>query len=459
MTTDQPALTRVLIANRGEIAKRLIAFFRAKGIETCVVFSEPDADQPYLDDADYAVYLNGKTVDETYMDPRRVLSAAMDAAADAIHPGYCFLAEHLDFYALCASANVAVIGTDPRVLAKVVDRVVLREAARHCQIPLIPATDPLPPEDDGVALAAQLGLPLFVKAVAGGALHRVERLADVPEAVARVRALALRATGNGKVYLERAVGHVRQIGTIVAADRHGGCYHLGEVDGSVQAGFRTWVEEMGPGLLPGDLHQKLGQAAVALAVAVGWVGVGAVRWALTPDGGWYLLGFSARLTTGYSLVEAVQGVDLVDAQLSTLLGEPLGWQQVDAHPKKHGLQLRVLHVDPSDLSRPEGVLETFTLPEGVSCEAGAVEGQLCTPDTDPLLVKITVTAPTRHAALVRARAALEELVIEGVANNREVLLQLLAEPAFWQGPVDTGTLSAFVAQVAGTHPPAAAASI
>jgi acetyl/propionyl-CoA carboxylase alpha subunit len=440
-------VTRVLIANRGEMARRLIKHFKGLDIETVVVFSESEADYAHLDEADYAVYLNGKTVKDTYLNAQRVLSAAMDAGCDAIHPGYCFLAERVDFFQMAAGANVAVIGCDYQVLPLVVDRFGLREVARQIGIPLIPASA-VPDGEDGLATGAQMGVPLFVKARSGGALASVAQLDQLPEAVAQVRLAAEVATGDGTVYLERAVDSVRQIGTIVVADRHGHYLHLGECDGSLQVGYRTWVEEFGA-TVSDEMHQRLGAAALALARHVGWAGVGTVRWALTPDGGWYLLGFSARLTTGFSLVEQVQGVDLVETQLTTLSGEELKWSQDDAHPTTHGLQLRVFHVDTSDLSRPEGILERMVLPEGVMVEPGVDEGDYCTADTDPLLVKITVVAPTRHAAIVRARVALNELVIEGITHNIEVLKQLLDTDIFWDRKYDARTLADLVAAANG----------
>ncbi len=435
---------RVLVANRGEIARRLIRQLKEAGIETVSVFSEPDVEQPYVEEADYSVYLNGKTVAETYLDSSRIVGAAMDAGCDAIHPGYCFLAERPDFVHEANLANLAVIGADKRALTRAGDRFDLRRVARDLGIPIIPASDPLRPGDDGVAAAAQIGFPLYVKTPAGGVIRRVETMADLPAAVALVRELATVVTGEPTVYLERAVDRMRRCGTVVAADQHDTIVHIGLTDASMMWDYHTWIEELGEALVGHELHEKLGAKAVELTRAIGWTGLGRVRWAITPDRGWYMLGFSGRLTTGYSLVEQVVGTDLVQTQLRLAEGEPLGWKQEAVKFPRHGVELRLFPFDAENPGvAPTGTIERMTLPTGehLLTQAGTAEGQPVTADTDPLLAKITVTGPTRHAALVRARAALEEVVIEGVATNRDVLLRLLADEAVWRGEYDDNTVA------------------
>lgn len=433
-------MKRVLIANRGEVARRLIAFYKSQGVESVVAFSEADAEQPYLDEADFAVYLNGRSVGDTYLNPERVVSAAVDAGCDAIHPGYCFLAEHTDFFAYATSANVAIYSCDPTVIMKAVDRVLLRRTAKTLGVPLVPASDPLGPTDDGLAAGAQLGVPLLVKGVHGRAVARVDTLDALPEAVSEVRNFARAVSGEGSaVFLERAVDDHRYIGVTVVADRSGTVVHLGATDASLQVRFRTWVEELGPTVVP-EVAAEIAAASVELAKAVGWIGVGTYRWAVTPRGGWYLLGFSARLTAGYSLTEAVHGVDLLNTQAMALEGDEVPWTQEDARLEEHGVQLRVFHVRVSDLSRPAGTITKLVLPEGVQVEAGVVEGLPCDVDSEPLLVKLTAVAPTRQAALVKARAALETLVIEGVDTNIQMLRALFDDRAFWDGDYDVRSL-------------------
>ena len=432
---------RVLIANRGEIAHRLIRYFKEQGVETVAVFSEPDAEQPWLDEADYATYLNGRTVEETYKNPRKVLEAALDSGCEVVHPGYCFLAERHEFFHMCAMANVSVVGASPEVLAKVVDRSRLQALAEAAGVPVLPASRPLEEGDDGIEQAAYVGLPLFVKAVSGGALERVERIEEVPEVVARVGLAAAIETGDGRVYLERALAALRHLGTRVVRDQHGTAVHLGTAEGSLQYRYRTWIEEAPAPGANAALRTRLGEAAVRLAEQADFVGLANVRWGLTKEGNAFLLGFSPRITTGYTLSEQVLGIDLVDAQLQSLLGTPLGWSQSDVAATRHGIQIRLLHGDPTrGMAREEGVLERLDVPEGVTVDVGAHVGQPCTPDTDPLLCKITITAPTRGAAVVRARAVLDSLRVEGVPTNRELLIQVLGDEAFWRGEYDVRTL-------------------
>jgi len=437
-------LARILIATRGEIARRLLAHFSAQGFETVLAFAEPEVDLSYMDDADYTVYLNGKTVEETYANPRRVLSAAIDSGCDVIHPGYCFLSERMDFFQMAASANMPVIGCVPQVLATVSSRMSLREAARSVGISLIPCSEVLPEDDDGVAYGAQLGFPLFVKATEADVYERVESAGGLSSAVERVKEAARAHGAPEAVYLERVVETMRQINTTVVADHHGFCLSLGSSESTIQSGYRKWVEEIGPLTLTPELQERLDTWAVALARALGWVSVGVVRWALTPDGGAYLLGMSARLTTGYSLIEHLHGIDLVDAQFSTLLGKELEWGRADTEIRRHCIQMRVLHVDAAG-SRPEGVIERLVLPDGPLVELGCEEGQACSEHTDPLLLKLTVSAPTRAEALDEARKALGDLAVDGVASNLEQMRRVLAEQSFSEGNFITSSLTSWVA--------------
>lgn len=439
MSDNEHQVKRVLIANRGEIARRLITFYKGRGIESVVAFSEADAEQDYLDDADYAVYLNGRTVTDTYLSPQRVVSAALDAGCDAVHPGYCFLAEHVDFYAIATAANLGVYGCDPMLIASIMDRKRLRAIAQSLRIPTIPATDPIALDDDGVAGAAQIGFPCFVKGVAGGALARVDQLSDVASAVADVRKLAMVVSGDPAVFIERAVDDQRHIGVTVLGDRTGKVVHLGCMDGSLEVRYHTWVEELGP-TIGGALADRITKASVELAKALKWTGLGKVRWAVTPDGGWYLLGFSARLAKGYSLTEAVFDIDLLQLQAMMVEGEPIPWTQSQTSMGQHAVQIRVHHVEPYELSRPDGVITKLVLPKGVKCDVGVNEGAPCTADSEPLLVKITATGPSRHASLVKARTALEQLVIEGVDTNIPVLKALFDHPSFWDDTYDVRTL-------------------
>ncbi len=426
-------LRRVLVATRGAMARRLVRHYRVLGVETAVAFSEPDAELSYLDDADYAVYLNGRTVAETYLHAGRVVEAAMDAGCEAVHPGNCFLADHIDLYDLANQSNLAVIGADVRSLVGAGDRVRLRRIARDLGITALPGTEAVPEGTDGIDLAAGIGAPLYVKSARGRVSRRVGRIEEVPAAVETVRGIARLLTGDPGVYLERAVDGLRQIGVPVVIDRRGTAVSLGLSEATVEhPGPRTGVEEFGTAIRP--VAPGIEEASVRLARSIAWVGVGRVRWAVASSGAWFLQGFSARLTNGFDLWEAVHGIDLLDAQWRALTGEALGWEA--SPPDRHGVQVRLLHLDPLTGERPPGVLERLHLPglppsrrDSVQ-PGGADEGMLLGADTDPILAKLTFTAHSRDEAMLLARAALAEVRIEGVPTNLEAVRAALEQTAF-----------------------------
>lgn len=428
---------RVLLAGRGELTRRLIRTFAEKGVETCTVFSEPEVEAPWVDEADYAVYLNGATVAETYLHAQRLISAAHDAGATVIHPGYCFFAERPDFIAAANAANLRVIAPDRAALERLADRFVVRRVAEQLGIPVIPASPPVPEGEDALEVAASIGLPLYVKAVAGGVVLRVDAYEELAGAIREARRRAALVTGSPAIYLSARVPDVRQIGTTVVREGGDRAYVLGHHDKSVQVGFRTWIEELGPEILPTELSARMTRDARRLVEALQIDGVVRVRWAATHAGAYWLLGVSGRLTTGYTLTEAVYGIDLVDTQIRLSMGEPLGWEGADTAPPKWGVQVRLLHVDPADgLSRPDGVLESLEIPDDVDASVGVAVGQHCTIETEPLIALMTFTGPTRQAALVKAKAALDRVRVEGVATNLTVLQRVLGDQVFWSGRYD-----------------------
>lgn len=427
-------MNRILLAGRGELTMRLIKAYRDRGIETCTVFSEPEVEAPWVDEADYAIYLNGATVEETYLHAQRLISAAHDAGASILHPGYCFLAERSDFIAAANAANLRVVAPERAALERIGDRFLIRDAARQLGIPVLPASDPIPEGEDGLEASAGLGLPLYVKAVAGGVVLRVDSYEELPDKVRQARARAALITGSPAIYLSARVEGARQFGTTVVRERGDRAYVLGHHDKSVQVGFRTWIEEVGPELLPEDQASRMTQQARRLVEGLDLDGIVRVRWALNHTGGHWLLGVSGRLTTGYSLTEEVFGIDLIDTQIRLILGEPLGWEGAESVPPVHGVQLRLLHVDPADgVSRPTGMLEELELPEGARASVGVSIGQECTDQTEPLLATLIFTGPTRQATLVKARAALDQVRVEGIETNLEILKAVLGDQDFWAG--------------------------
>lgn len=431
-------MNRVLLAGRGEFTLRLIEEYRRRDVETCTVFSEPEVEAPWVDAADYAVYLNGATVADTYLHAQRIISAAHDAGATVIHPGYCFFAERPDFVAAANAANLRVVAPERSALERIADRFTVRRVAQALDIPVIPASAPIPKGEDALERATELGLPLYIKAVAGGVVLRVDCYEEVESLVREARRRAELITGSPAIYLSARVPDVRQIGTTVVREGGDRAYVLGHHDKSAQVRFRTWIEELGPHVLPARLSERMRDASKRLIEALQIDGVLRVRWAVDRSGGFWLLGVSGRITTGYTLSEAVHGIDLVETQLRLAEGEPLAWSGAETEPTRHGVQIRLLHVDPLDgIGRPPGVLEALELPEGVASSVGVAVGQACSDQTEPLLASLTVVGPTRHAALVKARSALEGVRIEGIANNLDVLKRVFEDRVFWEGAYDS----------------------
>lgn len=434
---ERPVIERVLIANRGEIASRLIRHFKAAGVETVSVFSEPDVEQPWVEEADFSVYLNGKTVAETYLDADKVVGAAMDAGADAVHPGYCFLADSPEFYSLCENANLFAFGAGSALLDTAGDRVAVRDLGRQLELDVVPGSEVLTNDMDIVAEAVQVGFPLYVKAQHSSQCIRVEKLADLGDALG-----ALQERTKDAVFLERAIDRLRYISVVVVGDDEIGSVPLGIVDSSIRAHQQTWIEEMGPEVVPGEFGLAIQGASVAIADHLGWRGVGRVRWALS-GGTVFLIGFTPRLPTGYSLTEAVHGLDLIEVQEKTLVGGHLGWGHLDTQPNRAGIQLRLFHVpDASTGERAEGEIMSFVMPEGegLVVETGTMEGMLHGPDTEPLLAKITVLASNREAAIIKARSALDHVKLEGLAHNLEALCAVLDDERFRAGDYHLDTL-------------------
>jgi len=414
-------LERVLVAHRGEIARRLLAWYRERDVETVIAFSEPDAEASWLDEADYDVYLNGRTVQETYLSVDRIVAAAMDAGCDAVHPGNGFLAEDVELYVQANNVNLAVIGADPMVVAHAVDRTIQRGRAESMGLPVIPASGILPDDSDGLAEGSQVPMPLWIRGRGGRKLGHVDRLDQLAEAVSVARERAAARLGGVDLYLEHDVGDAQLLSTTVVVDRRQRAVSLGtsRAHASGPDGV-TWLEELGPEI--GD--ESLEEHARELLRSMRWVGPATVRWARPGGRATFLQSVTMRLTTAYDLTEALLGVDLVAAHHDTLLGRPLGWPDDRAVPSRFGLQARLLHVGPGGAAPEEGVLEVLQLPEEAA--VGVDEGAALGPHTEPLLAKITVARDDRDEAVAALKTALEQVRVAGVHTNLDALREAAA---------------------------------
>ncbi|MDG4761543.1 biotin carboxylase N-terminal domain-containing protein [Micromonospora sp. WMMD710] len=436
-------ITRLLVANRGEIARRIFATCRALGITTIAVYSDADANAPFVAEADLAVHLPGKTPAETYLDMVQLLRAARRSGADAVHPGYGFLAENAEFAArVTDDAGLTWVGPPAKVIAAMGDKMAAKALLADAGVPMLPTwTD-----------AGQVAdYPVLVKATAGGGGRgmRVVRDQDgLAEAVASARREAAAAFGDGTVFIERYVERGRHVEVQIFGDTHGTVVALGARDCSIQRRHQKIVEEA-PAVLAPELRDRLHAAAVAAGRAVEYVGAGTVEFLLAPDGQFHFLEMNTRLQVEHPVTEAVTGLDLVRLQLLVAEGEPLPLTTTPP-ADGHAIEVRLCAEDPAQNFRPvTGTLHRFAIPgftgeftptKGLRLDSGVLDGSTVSVHYDSMLAKLIAWAPTRAEAARALAGALARAELHGVATNRDLLVRVLRSPEFGGLEVDTGFL-------------------
>jgi acetyl/propionyl-CoA carboxylase alpha subunit len=437
----------VLVANRGEIARRIFATCRRLGIATVAVHSDADADAPYVHEADAAVRLPGVAPGDTYLRADLLVDAARRAGADAVHPGYGFLSEDAGFARAVLDAGLTWVGPPPEAIEAMGSKLAAKALMAAAGVPVLPGGDVTGLDGDGLAAVAEAaGYPVLVKASAGGG-GRGMRLVEAPDQLADAVASASReaasAFGDGTVFLERYVVAPRHVEVQVLADAHGTVVHLFERECSIQRRHQKIVEEAPSPAVDGALRDQLGEAAVAAAREVGYVGAGTVEMVLAPDGTFAFLEMNTRLQVEHPVTELVTGLDLVEWQLRVAGGEPLGPEVTGARMRGHAVEARLYAEDPADGYRPAtGTLRRFEVPgiEGVRVDSGVAAGSVVTPHYDPMIAKVIAWAPTRVEAARRLAVALDGARIHGVITNRDLLVAVLEHPEFLDGATDTAFL-------------------
>jgi propionyl-CoA carboxylase alpha chain len=426
-------ITRVLVANRGEIALRVFRTARAMGMRCVAVYVDADASAPFVADADEAIRLS-----EGYLDGPAIIAAALASGADAIHPGYGFLAESAAFAAAVVDAGLAWVGPPPAAIEAMGDKLAAKRAALEAGVPTLPSSDD--PEADG-----DVGYPMLVKAAAGGGgkgMRTVDRPAELAEAVAAARREAAGAFGDDRVFLERYVAQARHVEIQILGDAHGGLVHLGERECSIQRRHQKIIEESpSSGIVDADLRAAMGDAALRLGRALGYRSAGTVEF-LVDDATheFFFLEVNTRLQVEHPVTEAVTGIDLVREQLRIAAGEPLGYGQGAVTFRGHAVEARLYAEDPGAGFLPAtGTLAAFApAPEPeVRWDSGVEAGSVVGLDFDPMLAKVVAHAPTRPEAAGRLARALERLHVGGVTTNREFLVAVLRHPAFLAGETTT----------------------
>jgi 3-methylcrotonyl-CoA carboxylase alpha subunit len=440
-----PVLSRVLIANRGEIALRVTRTLRRLGIEAIAVYSDADVGAPHVRAADRAVRLGPAPAAQSYLDVERVIAAAHASGAEAVHPGYGFLSERPDFARACAEAGLVFIGPPPEAIALLGDKVAAKAAAEAAGVPVVPGlSDAALSDDDILAWADGQPFPLLVKAAAGGGgkgMRVVHALDELSEALGAARREAAAAFGDERVFVERFLARARHIEVQVIADAHGTVLHLGERECSLQRRHQKAVEEAPSPVVDDALRARMGEAAVALARAAGYVGAGTVELIADADdpGQFYFLEVNARLQVEHPVTEAVTGLDLVELQLRVAAREPLGLTQEDVVLRGHAVEARVYAEDPANGFLPAtGRVVAYRSPSGVRVDSGIEEGSVVGGHYDPLLLKLVAHGSDRDAALTALDRALADLRVVGLTTNAAYLRALLARPEVRDGALDTG---------------------
>jgi acetyl-CoA carboxylase biotin carboxylase subunit len=434
---------RILIANRGEIALRVIRTARELGIECVTVFSDFDRQALHTRMGHIAVPLSGNLPSETYLVAEKILAAAQQTGAEAIHPGYGFLSENADFARAVAAAGLAWIGPPPRAIEIMGDKIESRRAMLAASVPLVPGqTDPAESPEAAAAAAAEIGLPVALKAAAGGGGKGIRIVRDAAQLASAFRTAsgeARSAFGDGRLYVERYLDSPRHIEIQVLFDRHGHGVHLGERECSIQRRHQKLLEECPGASIDAATRRRMGEVALRAAAAVGYEGAGTVEF-LFSGGEFFFLEMNTRLQVEHPITEMVTGIDLVAEQLRVAAGEPLGREQAEIRMHGHAIEVRINAEDvPSGFLPATGTIRNLRLPGGPwvrvdSCMYNGLEVGL---NYDPMLAKIIVWGPDRGVAIERMRRALQELNVGGVRTSAPAALAVLEEPAFRAGEYDT----------------------
>ncbi|SFR31399.1 acetyl-CoA carboxylase, biotin carboxylase subunit [Robiginitalea myxolifaciens] len=437
-------MKKVLIANRGEIALRVMRTARKMGLATVAVYSEADRDAPHVRFADEAVCLGGPASSDSYLRGDRIVAAAQRLGVDAIHPGYGFLSENAGFAQQVTAAGLVFIGPGPKAIEVMGDKLAAKEAVKAYGIPMVPGTEePINDPEEVREIAAQIGYPILIKAAAGGGgkgMRVVEKPAELKEQIARAMSEAESAFGDGSVFIEKYVAKPRHIEIQIMADTHGNIVHLFERECSVQRRHQKVVEEAPSAVLDAELRNAMGTAAVDVARACDYVGAGTVEFLLDADHNFYFLEMNTRLQVEHPVTELITGQDLVEWQIRVARGEKLPLSQEELRIQGHALELRVYAEDPLDNFLPSvGQLATYTLPEGegIRVDNGYEQGMQVPIYYDPMLSKLITYGPDRNAAIRRMIDAIAAYRVEGVATTLEFGDFVCRHPAFVSGDFST----------------------
>lgn len=442
---------KILIANRGEIAVRIIRACREMGIATVAVYSEPDVDALHVRLADEAVPIGPAKSSESYLRGDKIIAAAKDTGAEAIHPGYGFLSENAGFVREVSDAGLVFIGPAPEAMEAMGGKISARKIAIEAGVPVVPGTtEPLASFEAAEKTAEEVGYPVMLKASAGGGgkgMRLVHEAKELKSAFENARSEALAGFGDDAVYIEKAVVKPRHIEIQVFGDAHGNYVHLGERECSIQRRHQKVIEECPSPINDADLRERMGECAVKVAQAVDYVGAGTVEFLVSDvDRSFYFLEMNTRLQVEHPVTELVTGIDIVREQINVASGKPLSFTQDDIEMRGHAVECRVYAEDPSNNFLPSpGTIRRLRLPQGpgIRDDGGVYEGAEVSIHYDPMISKLCAYGRDREEAIDRMRRALEEYRVEGIRTTLPFFREVMDDPVFVSGKLDTGFISAF----------------
>lgn len=438
---------KVLIANRGEIAVRIIRACRELGLKTVAVFSTADRNALHAKIADEAVCIGAPAAKDSYLNEKAILAACEITGADAVHPGFGFLSENASFARNCGKCGITFIGPAPESIEMLGDKAAAKSAMKKAGVPVIPGSDgAVSSMAEAKRLAEEIGFPLMVKASAGGGgrgIRLVERMEDLEAQITAARTEALNYFGDGSIYMEKFIVNPKHIEFQILADKHGNVVHLGERDCSMQRRNQKVLEESPSVIMTPLLRDRMGKAAVAAAKVCGYYNAGTIEFLVDSKNNFYFMEMNTRIQVEHPITEFVTGIDLVKAQLKIAAGKELPYSQEDIRVKGHSIECRINAESPEKGFRPSpGKIKALHIPggPGIRIDSSVYSGYEITPYYDSMIAKLIVYAPTRKEAIAKMKWALAEFIVEGVDTNIDFQLSLIRDPAFEEGTYDIGYL-------------------
>lgn len=438
---------KVLIANRGEIAVRIIRACRELGIHTVTVYSTADKHALHAKIADEAVCIGPAATKDSYLNAAAIIEACKMTGAEAVHPGFGFLSENADFAELCLKNNIVFIGPRPESIRMLGDKAAAKETMKAAGVPVIPGSDGAVPDMEAARkLCKEIGCPLMVKASAGGGgrgIRLVERPEDLEAAITAAKQEALNFFGNDEVYMEKFIVNPKHIEVQILADSYGNTVYLGERDCSMQRRNQKVLEETPSPIMTPELRAKMGKAAVAAAKACGYTNAGTIEFLVDADRNFYFMEMNTRIQVEHPITEAVTGIDLVKQQILIADGEKLPFAQEDITIRGHAIECRINAENPALNFRPSpGQITALHIPggPGIRVDSSAYQGYTIPPYYDSMIAKLIVHAPTREEAIAKMKWALAEFIVDGVDTNIDFQLSLIRDSLFEKGTYDIGYL-------------------